>query len=103
MEKEFLYTNHRFSSLNKGQADNPQQVLADLFDFAHLPELKQMLWDWLKTTVTGSYNKTLNNRERATIVLLYEYLDKLLEANYQLQCELKKQEENKKEEQVHIF
>lgn len=103
MEKKFLYPNHTFSSLNKEESENPQQVLADLFDFAHLPELKQMLWDWLKTTVTGSYNKTLSNRERSTILLLYEYLDKLLEANYQLHHELKKQEENKKEEQVHIF
>ncbi len=103
MEKELLNTNHRFSSLTKEESDNPQQVLAELFDFAHLPELKQLLWDWLKTTVTGSYNKTLNNRERSNILLLYEYLDKLLEANHLLHSELKKQEENKKEEQVHIF
>lgn len=103
MEKEFLYTNNTLSSLSEEESGKPQQVIAELFDFAHLPELKQMLWDWLKTTVTGSYNKTLSNRERTTILLLYEYLDKLLEANYLLHTELKKQEENKKEEQVHIF
>lgn len=91
------------SALNKEEINNPQLVLTELFDFAHLPELKILLWNWLKATVTGSYNKTLNNRERASILILYEYMEKLLEANHLLHTEQKKLNEKKLDEQKHIF
>ena len=103
MQQKLLHPKTDLSSLSREEMSNPQQVLAELFDFAHLPELKQMLWEWLKTTVTGTYHKTLSSRERASILLLYEYLDKLLEANYLMNAERKKQDEEKLEEQRHIF
>lgn len=51
-----------------------------LFDFARYPVLKQHLWAWLKTTVTGNFNTSLEESERAFIMELYEKLEKLLEA-----------------------
>lgn len=87
MQQEIRHEKPTLSALTREEINNPQLVLAELFDFAHLPELKIMLWNWLKTTVTGSYNKTLTNRERAAILLLYEYMEKLLEANHLLHTE----------------
>jgi len=103
MQQELLHQQTSFSSLKKDEISNPEMVIAELFDFAHLPELKQMLWEWLKATVSGSYNKTLSKRERASILLLYEYMEKLIEANHLLHIEQKKQEAKKMEEQRHIF
>ncbi|MBW0177778.1 hypothetical protein [Sediminibacterium sp.] len=103
MQQEIHHEKPILSALTREEINNPQLVLAELFDFAHLPELKIMLWDWLKTTVTGSYNKTLTNRERAAILLLYEYMEKLLEANHLLYIEQQKLDEKKQDEQRHIF
>ncbi len=103
MQQQLHYLQTNFSTLNKEEISDPQLVIAELFDFAHLPELKQMLWEWLKATVSGSYNKTLSKRERASILLLYEYMEKLIEANHLLHIEQKKLEAKKTEEQRHIF
>jgi hypothetical protein len=103
MQQQIRHEKPAMSALTREEINNPQLVLAELFDFAHLPELKKMLWNWLKTTVTGSYNKTLTNRERAAILLLYEYMEKLLEANHLLHTEQQKLDEKKQDEQRHIF
>lgn len=71
--------------LNKEEIANPNLVFDELFDFAHLPDVRELLWEWLKTTVTGSYNKTLTAREREAIIILYEKMEKLVEAAHVLQ------------------
>jgi hypothetical protein len=103
MQQKIRHEEMALSTLTKEEMNNPQLVLAELFDFAHLPELKMMLWEWLKATVTGSYNKTLSKKEKASILLLYEYMEKLLEANLLLHIEQKKQDAKKQDEQRHIF
>lgn len=103
MQQEIHHEEPALPTLTKEEINHPQLVLAELFDFAHLPELKKMLWEWLKATVTGSYNTTLSKREKASILLLYEYMEKLLEANYLLYAEQKKQDAKKLDEQRHIF
>jgi len=103
MQQKIRHEEMALSTLTKEEMNNPQLVLAELFDFAHLPELKMMLWEWLKATVTGSYNKTLSKKEKASILLLYEYIEKLLEANHLLHIEQKKQDAKKQDEQRHIF
>ena len=103
MQQETHHEKASLSSLTREQISNPELVLAELFDFAHLPELKNLLWEWLKATVTGSYNKTLSKRERASILLLYEYLQKLLEANHLLHIAQRKQQECEQDAQRHIF
>lgn len=71
------------STLNQHQQQNPHLVLYELFDYAHLTQLKQHLWFWLRITVTNGYTKKYyhyNDRDR--IINLYEHLEKLLEASY---------------------
>lgn len=71
-------------SLSKEEMENPYLVIDEIFDFAHLPDAKEILWEWMKTTVTGNFHKSLNAREREAILVLYEKLDRLLEAAYLL-------------------
>ncbi len=103
MQQELHREHPPLSLLNREEINNPQLVLTELFDFAHLPELKMLLWGWLKATVTGSYNKNLTNRERESILLLYEYMEKLLEANHLLNIKQKNLDAKKLDEQRHIF
>ena len=66
--------------LNSQEKADPYLVIEELFDFAHLPDIREILWAWLKATVTGSYPKKLTHSERAEILELYEKLEKLIEA-----------------------
>ncbi len=82
--------------LSKEEISDPYLVLEELFDFAHLPQLRSMLWDWLKATVTGGYNKSLSSRERENILLLYEKVEKLIEAAHVLQGNSPHQKKNRR-------
>jgi hypothetical protein len=62
-----------------------------LFDYASLPRIREILWIWLKATVTNGYNKSLEFREKEKILLLYEKLLKLIEANHLLYLQQKEQ------------
>ena len=74
----------QFHQLNEEETTNPYLVIDELFDFAHLPDVRELLWEWLKATVTGTYHKTLNATERSAIITLYEKMEKLVEAVYVL-------------------
>jgi hypothetical protein len=66
--------------LSKQEITDPYLVIDELFDFADLADIKELLWSWLKTTVTGTYHKNLSATERSAIIDLYEQLEKLVEA-----------------------
>jgi len=66
--------------LTENEIADPQLVIDDLFDFAHLPDIRELLWDWLKVTVTGTYHKDLSASERSAILTLYEKMNRLVEA-----------------------
>ena len=68
--------------LNVAEMKNPQMVIAELFDFADLADVRELLWVWLKTTVTGTYHKELSATERSAIITLYEKIEKLIEASH---------------------
>lgn len=76
--KQVLY------KLTEKEIADPNLVIDELFDFIHLPAAREMLWEWLKCTVTGSYHKTLTSSERAGILCLYEKMEKLIEAAHVL-------------------
>lgn len=103
MEQALHQESNYFSALPQDETIDPQQVLTALFDFAHLPELKSVLWEWLKATVSGSYNKTMKTSERENILVLYEHLQKLLEASHIIYLEQQKLEAFRNEIQRHIF
>ena len=69
--------------LNPEQVANPMLVVHALFDFAHLPQLREMLWDLLRAVVTGSYS-SLSQDEKNDILYFYEQLEKLVEAAHLL-------------------
>lgn len=66
--------------LTQTEIADPQLVIDDLFDFAHLPDIRELMWEWLKVTVTGTYHKELSSSERSAILSLYEHLTRLVEA-----------------------
>lgn len=43
---------------------DPYQELDEIFDYAHIDELEILLWEWLKTTVSGSFHKELTRSEK---------------------------------------
>ncbi len=72
-------------ALSLPETDQPSLVFDELFDFAHLPEIRDMLWLWLKTTVCGSFHSSLSRTEKENLIALYEKIQKLVEAAYLVQ------------------
>lgn len=70
--------------LSAAETEEPLLVVEELFDFADLPDLRGMLWNWLKVTVTGGYHKELSRAEKAAVIELYEKLEELIEAAYMM-------------------
>lgn len=66
--------------LSKVELKNPELVIDELFDFADLQDVRELLWGWLKVTVTGTYHKEFSASERSAIITLYEKIEKLVEA-----------------------
>ncbi len=86
--------------LTKEETENPALVLDELFDFAHLPQLRYLLWEWLKITVSGSYHHLEEPNEKESVLFLYEKMQKLIEASHLIwkaQQSLQKQEQKKDE------
>ena len=70
--------------LTEEEFRNPLAAIASFFDYAHLPEVRELFWLLLKTTVTGSYSTLLTNSERSDLLLFFEQLEKLIEATHLL-------------------
>ncbi len=68
--------------LTTAETKDPMLVIDELFDFADLPDVRELMWTWLKVTVTGTYHKELSASERSAILTLYEKLEKLVEASH---------------------
>lgn len=89
--------------LNKEEVENPYLVIEELFDFAHLPEIRNLLWEWLKTTVTGDFNESLDTREKSSLLFFYEKIEKLIEASHIILQLQKKEATQEQEKSRHIF
>jgi len=88
---------------NEEHAD-PDLVLEEIFDFAHLPEWRNILWNWLKITVSGSYNtEATTPSERASILFVYEKLQRLIEASHLIHLQQHTLQQTEKEKERHIF
>jgi hypothetical protein len=68
--------------LNDDEISDPFLAIADFFSHGHLPEMKEMLWLFFKTNITGSFpdGEALLRKERVEMVMLYELLVRLVEA-----------------------
>lgn len=67
-------------SLSEEEISDPYLVIDELFDFADHADTRELLWEWLKVTVTGTYHKNMSSTERAAILTMFEKLEKLVDA-----------------------
>ena len=60
------------------EVENPEKVITEFFQFAHLPQVRWYLWEAMKTLVAGNFNQ-LKSRERVSLLFFYEQIEKLVE------------------------
>lgn len=65
--------------LSKEEIADPYEVIHDFFSFAHLPSIRNHLWELLRLTVSGSYHKQ-SRINRTNVLFFYEKLETLVEA-----------------------
>lgn len=82
--------------LSGEEVNDPYLVLDQLFDFAHLPQVRGFLWDWLRLTVTGGYNRKAGFRSRSSVLIMYEFMERLVEAAHILYVRRKAEGERQK-------
>src|ERR1700712_2601286 len=80
--------------LSEEETADPYLVLDEFFDAARLPQVRDKLWDWLDTTVTGKFSKELGRKQRVHLLLFYTQIEKLIEAAHVLHSDHQK-EKNK--------
>jgi hypothetical protein len=66
-------------NLSKEERVDPFQVIHGLFDYAHLPQIRESLWGWLKLTVSGTYHRE-SLTDKSNVIYLYERIAQLVEA-----------------------
>lgn len=76
----FSSTAFATQNLSVMEATDPYSVIYELFDFADLSRIREYHWEYLKSTVTGTFNNELTRRERSMLVFYHEMLGKLIEA-----------------------
>jgi hypothetical protein len=86
---------HAPQLLTQTEIADPQRVIDELFDFAHLPDIRELMWEWLKVTVAGTYHKEMNASERSALLSLYEHLTRLVEAAHVLHTTARKPKREK--------
>jgi hypothetical protein len=65
--------------LGKKEIEDPYQVINSFFDYSHLPQVKEHLWEWLSLTVCGSYYRK-PRIEKANVLYFYEKIELSIEA-----------------------
>lgn len=68
-----------YTTLSLEECADPQRVISELFLNLGLPIVKQYMWEGLKATVSGTFHH-LSKRERELYIILYEHLERLVEA-----------------------
>lgn len=65
--------------LSPEEIADPTLVIQSFFDYGHLPQVRADLWNLFKTLVAGTYPE-LKKGEKGDCILLYEKLERLIEA-----------------------
>jgi len=60
------------------EIEQPEMVLEEFFQFAHLPQMRWYLRECMKTMVCGSFSQ-LRPNERSGMLCFYEQMEKLVE------------------------
>lgn len=77
-------------NLSKEEISDPYLVISELFDYMHLPQVREALWNWLKVSVTGGFKNESSN-ERQNLLGMYEKMAKVMEAVYLIHKKVKPQ------------
>ncbi len=64
--------------LNHEEIANPEMVIEEFFQYAQLPQVRWIMWEGIKTLVTGNF-VNLKSRERINLIYFYEQMEKLIE------------------------
>lgn len=76
--KELLQYDYPIHHVNSNEINNPLSVIQDFFSFAHLPEVREILWLSLKTNVTGAFpqgdelNPKVTNKKNVSLHWKYK-------------------------------
>ena len=72
-----------FHVLDEAEIADPHLAIDEFFDFSHLDDARNLLWEWMKATISGQF-ASLEPEEKEAIIVLYEKTEKLMEAAYAL-------------------
>ena len=64
--------------MDSNQSAKIANEVAELLDFANAEEWKNLLWEWFKNTVSGSYDQ-LSKKEKRNIIKIYEKMDDFIQ------------------------
>jgi Skp family chaperone for outer membrane proteins len=64
--------------MDSNQSAKIAQEVVELLDFASQEEWKKLLWDWFKSTVSGSYDQ-LSKKEKKNMAEVYEKMDDFIQ------------------------
>jgi hypothetical protein len=85
--------------LSADEINDPYLVIQQFFEYASLSNCREYLWEWLKVTVSGTFNTGLMEKDqRFDMIYFYENIEKLIEAAHliQLQNRSKPKKQNAK-------
>ncbi|MCS3800869.1 hypothetical protein [Niastella sp. OAS944] len=71
--------------LNEEQTKNPDLVFDEFFQCYHLNEVRQTMWQWLVTVVSGADSASKDPHERNNDMFFYEQIEMLVEGVWVLQ------------------
>jgi len=69
--------------LSLEEVEQPDRVIAEFFEFAHLPQARWCLWESLKVMVSGNFGR-LSSSERMQLIFFHEQIEKLIEGAHLL-------------------
>lgn len=76
--------------LNNKEVKNPHIVIDEFFDYARITQVRDLLWAWLESTVTGDFPKGLKRIQRERIISFYNHIEKLIEGVHVIHVQQKK-------------
>lgn len=69
--------------LDKQEINDPYLIIGRFFDYADIDSIREYLWEWLKITVSGTFNTYLvDKQQRYDMIYFFEHLQKLIEASH---------------------
>jgi len=66
--------------LSKEQKDDPVLVFEGFFEFYHLNEVRETLWEWLVEVISSRNSISQEGNDRANNIFFYEKLEQIVEA-----------------------